>query len=382
MTNISGATASAVGGTAVTVNGLYGTLTIDQNGTYDYKLTTSDPHHSSQGTATDGQADVFTYTVTDAFGNTSTSTITIAIKDDVPTARDDSDGTGTGTIATGNVITGVSTDHPATGADTVGADGAKISQIVGFNGLSDSSADGSHNFQVAGQFGNLVINEDGTYTYTRSATSVDAASDQFTYTLKDGDGDTSTAHLTINLAQQNLLVVGSSANDVAGATAIHTVASPIADHGVVQGQGGNDVLVGDPGGATAAVAGQVANFSFVLDTSGSVGGADLSLLKTSVDNMLTSLENSHAQDVRVNIVGFNDTATNVGTFDLISNGIANATALSNAISAVNALQAGGNGTNYEAGLQQALQFIQGGSDDDERRSRDFLVRRQQRLERH
>ena len=213
---------------------------------------------------------------------------------------------------------------------------------------------------MSGQYGNLVINEDGTYTYTRTATSVDAASDQFTYTLTDGDGDTSTATLTINLAQQNLLVVGSAANDVTGSTAIHTVPSPISDHGVVQGQGGNDILVGDPGGATAGVAGQVANFSFVMDTSGSVDGSNLALLKTSVDNMLNSLATSHAEDVRVNLVGFDDTATNLGTFNLISNGVENTAQLTAALAAVNGLQSDGS-TNYEAGLLGALPFIQGGT---------------------
>ncbi len=171
---------------------------------------------------------------------------------------------------------------------TVGADSAHVTKIVGYNGASDSVADSSHNFQVAGHYGNLVIHEDGTYTYTRSSTAVDAATDTFTYTLTDGDGDTTTATLSIDLGQQNLLVVGSNVNDVSGATATHTVASPIADHGVVSGEGGQDILVGDPGGATAAVAGKVANFVFVLDNSGSVDDS-LALMKTSVGNMLASL---------------------------------------------------------------------------------------------
>jgi large repetitive protein len=349
----SGATVTGMAGSNVVF-----TLTVAADGTYTYH---QDQPLFHGGPGTDIKELDFGFTITDGDGDVSSAaTITVDVKDDVPIARDDSDSTGAGATATGNVISGASTDHPATGADTVGADGAKISQIAGYAGASDSSADGSHNFQVAGQYGNLVINEDGSYTYTRAATSVDAATDTFTYTLTDSDGDSSPATLTINLAQQNLLVVGSQANDVAGATAIHTVASPIADHGVVQGQGGNDILVGDPGGATPAIAGQVANFVFVLDTSGSIGDQQLALMKTSVDNMLASLGDSHAQDVRVNIVSFDESATNVGTFDLISGGVVSAAAVSQAIDAVNALESG-DSTNYEAGLQQALQFIQGGS---------------------
>ncbi|WP_352566505.1 beta strand repeat-containing protein, partial [Mesorhizobium australicum] len=89
VTNIVGAvTQSAVGGSAVTVQGTYGLLQIDQNGNYTYTLTkpcTTNPA-ANNGAEVEASKDVFTYTVTDAFGNTSTSTITVDIKDDVPTA--------------------------------------------------------------------------------------------------------------------------------------------------------------------------------------------------------------------------------------------------------------------------------------------------------
>ena len=65
--------------------------------------------------------------------------------------------------ATGNVITGADTTN--NGVDMLGADGAKITGVVGVT--SDAISDGSHNFQVTGQYGTLVINESGDYTYTR-----------------------------------------------------------------------------------------------------------------------------------------------------------------------------------------------------------------------
>src|SRR5262249_19253180 len=97
VTHITGSRASnndsAVNGSAVTVNGQYGTLQIDGSGNYTYTLTT--PETSSpaadDGTNIQSGTDVFTYTVTDQFGNTNTSTITISITDDVPTAHNDSD---------------------------------------------------------------------------------------------------------------------------------------------------------------------------------------------------------------------------------------------------------------------------------------------------
>ncbi|MGM4906697.1 DUF5801 repeats-in-toxin domain-containing protein [Tardiphaga sp. 866_E4_N2_1] len=341
--SISGTTTAAAGGTA--------------SPTITATLTDNFPHAASSGDVTISGV---TVVATDTDGDTVAGDVSITVVDDVPTAHNDSDTTGAGTSATGNVISGDLTGDPAGGKDTVGADGAHVTKIVGYNGASDSEADGSHNFQVAGHYGNLVIHEDGSYTYTRSSTAVDAATDTFTYTLTDGDGDTTTATLSIDLGQQNLLVVGSNVNDVSGATATHTVASPIADHGVVSGEGGQDILVGDPGGATAAVAGKVANFVFVLDNSGSVDDS-LALMKTSVGNMLASLRDSHGQDIRIHLVSFDETATDLGTFDIVQGGVINTAAYNAAIAAVSSMDGDGSGTNYEAGLQAAQLWIQGGS---------------------
>ncbi|MFN3321714.1 MAG: VWA domain-containing protein, partial [Allorhizobium sp.] len=105
----------------------------------------------------------------------------------------------------------------------------------------------------------------------------------------------------------------------------------------------------------APVEGKVANFVLVLDTSGSV---TVAALKLQVTNFLSQLADSEAQDVRVHIVQFNNTASPVGTFDLIVDGDKNVEALSKALAAVNAFTGGGN-TNYEAGLLEAQQWIEG-----------------------
>ncbi|TIV02988.1 MAG: type I secretion C-terminal target domain-containing protein, partial [Mesorhizobium sp.] len=88
VTNIQGATSLVVGASAVIVQGTYGLLQIDQNGNYTYTLTKpfDTTPDANNGTNTETGKDVFTYTVTDAYGNTSTSTISINIIDDVPTA--------------------------------------------------------------------------------------------------------------------------------------------------------------------------------------------------------------------------------------------------------------------------------------------------------
>jgi VCBS repeat-containing protein len=189
-----------VDGTAITtvgqtIAGQFGTMTITsidlatgQIG-YSYTLTTN--------TNGDTTADHFSVVVTDSDGDQASATLTVNIVDDVPTARNDTDLTDFNThVATGNVITGADTTSGSAGADTVGADNAQITGIAGTGG-SDTTADGAGNFTVAGQFGTLTINEDGSYTYTESGNAPGGSVDTFTYTLTDGDGDTSTATLTI-----------------------------------------------------------------------------------------------------------------------------------------------------------------------------------------
>ncbi|MCA0002309.1 MULTISPECIES: DUF5801 repeats-in-toxin domain-containing protein, partial [unclassified Mesorhizobium] len=178
-------------------------------GTVTYKFTLLDnvTHPNTTADATPGdrglQDQVFAnygVVVTDTDGSSTTSSLDIAIRDDGPTAHNDTDSFGTGIIGSsilGNVIDGAGTNEglPGTGIDTLGADGAKISGVTGSGGSDTDVAGGG--FVVSGQFGTLALQEDGSYVYTR--VSGLAGSDVFTYTLKDGDGDTSTATLTVGL---------------------------------------------------------------------------------------------------------------------------------------------------------------------------------------
>ncbi|TGT46631.1 hypothetical protein EN810_34035, partial [Mesorhizobium sp. M8A.F.Ca.ET.167.01.1.1] len=59
----------------------------------------------------------------DSDGDPASTTLSIAIVDDVPTAVADTDSVTEGGTASGNVITGVGSDGNAAGADTKGADG-------------------------------------------------------------------------------------------------------------------------------------------------------------------------------------------------------------------------------------------------------------------
>ena len=203
-------TVAAVNGVGANVGsvvaGTYGSVVIGANGTYTYTLDNTKPATNAlaQGaTATD----VFTYKVTDQFGATSTTTLTICITgtNDAPVAVADTNagdpvveagaaGPGDPT-AVGNVLTNdtdVDTGHVLTVAAVNGA-GANVGSVV------------------AGTYGSVVIGTNGAYTYTldntKPATNALAqgatATEVFTYVVKDEFGATSNTTLTITITGAN-----------------------------------------------------------------------------------------------------------------------------------------------------------------------------------
>ncbi len=115
-------------------------------------------------------------------------------------------------------VTNVTFEHDVTSSlggnvlangDSFGEDeeGGMVSAIASNNvpANTDSTADGSGNYTVTGQYGTLTINQDGTYTYTAFADAVPdgdpdgKVTDSFTYTIMDGDGDTDTATLAFDV---------------------------------------------------------------------------------------------------------------------------------------------------------------------------------------
>ncbi len=145
---------------------------------------------------------MFNYTAHDADGNTVNGTITINVKDDVPTAHADTNSVGEGGSVNGNVLTdGVD--------DVFGADG-KVVPSGGVTGVATGSntaapVSGNVGSNLTGTYGTLHLNADGTYTYTANPNSVTSNQvDHFVYTITDGDGDTSTVTLDITVNNVNL----------------------------------------------------------------------------------------------------------------------------------------------------------------------------------
>jgi len=186
------------------IPGEFGNLTITgfsgQNILYSYTLT--------DNTSGDDTHDDFSVVLTDEDGDTATATLTIDIIDDVPTARDDTDAVIKGDTSTdGNVMTGVGTTSAPAGVDTVGADDAEVTGVhAGTSGSFTGVPDGG--VTVVGQFGDLTIFPDGSYTYTLHAEVGDGGNDVFTYQLTDGDGDTDPATLTITVPPDLKPIVG------------------------------------------------------------------------------------------------------------------------------------------------------------------------------
>jgi hypothetical protein len=125
--------------------------------------------------------------------------INIDVNDDVPIARDDHDHVEKGSFDTiyGDVISAYGEDSKA-GKDTQGGDGAVVIGVAAGELTADQS--GGVGKVIHGTYGDLYMGGDGgKYTYTRNPGTPGGGDDHFTYTLKDGDGDTSTAVLTVHI---------------------------------------------------------------------------------------------------------------------------------------------------------------------------------------
>ncbi|MBB4574637.1 VCBS domain-containing protein [Rhizobium lentis] len=147
--------------------------------------------------------DQIALTVTDAGGDNSTGILTVRIIDDVPAAANDISTIAENTSSvTGNVVSGTG---PGDVADRLGADGGTVTGLS-FGG--DAQPIGT---PVSGNYGNLTLNPDGSYSYVldNANPAVDqlrpseTLTEEFTYTITDGDGDASTATLTIIISGSN-----------------------------------------------------------------------------------------------------------------------------------------------------------------------------------
>ncbi|MBB6412996.1 DUF5801 repeats-in-toxin domain-containing protein, partial [Mesorhizobium sangaii] len=165
-------------------------------GTIHYTYTLLD---NTSGNATNVS---FPVAVTDANGNPAPGgNLVINIIDDAPTAVADTDAVAAGSHAPigGNVISGAGSDGNAAGADTKGADDAKVAGVAAGTTNADLDSGVTLGTPIHGAYGTLTLQADGSYSYVRDAGTPGGVHDVFTYTIKDGDGDLSHTTLTISI---------------------------------------------------------------------------------------------------------------------------------------------------------------------------------------
>ena len=263
-----GLTGTAIAGGGFQLVGFYGTLTIAANGSYTYVVNNSN-RIVDELDAGDFIIESFNYTVLDhPSGLTDTAVLNIRINgvNDAPVASDDSGaaleagGVANGTAgsnATGNVL---SNDTDVDRDDTPALNGAVTAIRIGTTEGSGTAgtADGSGGFVLTGSYGILTIAANGSYTYVvnNSNPTVDALSpgqtlsDEFNYTVRDRDGLTDIARLTIRIDGANdapiaandagtAVEAGGTLNGTTGSNASGNVISN--DRDVDNNDGGNSV---------------------------------------------------------------------------------------------------------------------------------------------
>jgi VCBS repeat-containing protein len=193
------------------LRGLYGDLTVNADGTWNYVLDNALAAVEALRISGQTLTDTFTYTATDILNASTNALLTITIdgRNDTPIAHDDTGAaieaggffnTTPGSPATGDVLTN------DTDVDSV-ANGETQTVIV-VTGISTGAVNG----QTAGNFGSLILNADGSFTYTVDDAnpavealrlSTDTLTDSFSYTMRDTAGATSTATLTVTIHGAN-----------------------------------------------------------------------------------------------------------------------------------------------------------------------------------
>jgi len=166
---------------------------------YDYTVTLSQPVDQAGNDNEDSIVlDNIQFTLTDGDdGDMATGSFDVTIYDDVPEAFNDyfyQAGDDENQNVTGNVLEENPSGSGTADVDSVDGAGTPHVQLVA-GSYNSTDPDGK------GDVSNLTLNADGTFTYNPSAGEQGTVT--FNYELIDGDGDKSTATVTINLADDS-----------------------------------------------------------------------------------------------------------------------------------------------------------------------------------
>jgi VCBS repeat-containing protein len=174
-----------------------GSVTLNSDGTFTYTPTNTARHNAASDTASVAdKTDSFTATVGDGHGGTTRVTVSVPI-----TSANTPLITGTPTVGSPDGTTGVVTGRlPATDAD---------GDTLDYSGPITTAK------------GQIVVNSDGTFTYTPTSTARHALSapdasaeqhmDSFTINVTDGHGSTASVPITVMLTASNAAPVAGTA---------------------------------------------------------------------------------------------------------------------------------------------------------------------------
>ncbi len=168
-----------------TLTGTYGALTLNEDGSYSYSATASAVDALATGVTAE---DVFTYTITDGTLSASAELqITVTGVNDAPIALSDTNAV----LENGSIDLAAGSSLLVDDSDIDG-DGLTVASIRTGELASTDGVDGTVGNTLTGTYGALTLNEDGSYSYSATASAVDAlatgvtAEDVFTYTITDG----------------------------------------------------------------------------------------------------------------------------------------------------------------------------------------------------
>ncbi|WP_331832634.1 retention module-containing protein [Pseudomonas sp. LH21] len=222
---------SAIGQLGSNVVGQYGYLTLDAQGNATY-------HANPDSVAPAGATDVFVYTIRDADGDESTTTITIDVHDiSLVACPDDTakvyekalDLTKDGNDLAAGTVTG--SDPHATTETTSGSLAGSVSGGIG--ALTFTLVG-----NAAGQYGQIQLNSDGSYTYTLTSApdspnhandGPNVVTESFTYQVKDSLGNTTTSTIVVSIVDD----VPKAHCDVASVKEGASVSGNVLDNDVV-----------------------------------------------------------------------------------------------------------------------------------------------------
>jgi VCBS repeat-containing protein len=355
---VAGVASSASGSVGSSVTGNYGAITIDANGSFTYVIDENNATVQSLRLSSQTITDVFTYTVTDTGGLTSTTQVIITVQgaNDAPVSSNDTaiaveagglSNSTAGTNPSGNVLTN--------DTDVDAAANGETKTVIGVAAGAQASAAGSVGSSVSGTYGAITIGADGEYTYSVDNNNLivqglrisdQTLMDLFTYTIADSLGLTSTSTLSVTIQGENdtpvtvgdsnvAIEAGGIANSTPGTHPTGNVLSNDTDDDAIA-NGETQTVIGIAAGSHAGVSGSVGttvlgNYgSITIATDGTYGytvdndGSAIQALRT-IGDVLSDLFTYTIQDsagatststIAITIVGVNDTPHDLATLGL------------------------------------------------------------------